>query len=204
MKSIKLLRNIIEFFKYNKGGSLKNMILEYRNYKKYDKKLRQLDNWVNFKEYCRYYWLINYKNKVVVDYGADIGSSAIYFLSKGATKVFCYEIEKNAIKKYNEIVKYMPEFKNLDLINKVKYNIKNAKGEILKMDIEGSEERLLSKSYLDNFQEFIIALHPQDIKARSYKHLSNLLKSNGGFVYGEIFNKKGLAEEIWIKTNNPR
>ena len=84
------------------------MILEYKNYKTYDKKLRQLDNWVNFKEYCRYYWLINYKNKVVVDYGADI-------------------------------------------------------------------------------------------KARSYKRLSNLLKSNGGFVYGEIFNKKGLAEEIWIK-----
>ena len=98
----------------------------------------------------------------------------------------------------------MPEFKNLDLINKVKYNIKNAKGEILKMDIEGGEERLLSKSYLDNFQEFIIALHPQCIKARSYKRLSNLLKSNGGFVYGEIFNKEGLAEEIWIKTNNPR
>ena len=108
------------------------------------------------------------------------------------------------LKKYDEIVKYMLEFKNLDPSNKVKYNIKNAKGEILKMDIECGEEKLLSKSYLDNFQEFIIALHSQDIKARSYKHLSNLLRSNSGFVYGEIFNKEGLAEEIWIKTNNPR
>jgi hypothetical protein len=202
MEPIKLLHNTIDYFKYNKGGSLKNMVLDYRNYRIYDKKLRQLDSWVNFKEYCRYYCLIDYKNKVVVDYGADVGSSSIYFLSKGAAKVFCYEIGKDAIKKYNSVVKYMPEFKNLNLIDKVKYNMKYAKGEVLKMDIEGAEERLLSKAYLENFKEFIIALHPQEIKAKSYKRLSNLLRSKGGFVYGKIFNKSGLAEEIWVKTNN--
>ena len=174
------------------------MILEYEYYRKYDKKLRQLDNWVNFKEYCRYYWPINYKNKVVVDYGAEIGSSAIYFLSKGASKVYCYEIDKSKIKKFN-VVKGMPEFKQFDLGNRIKYNPLKAKGDILKMDIEGSEAKVLSERYIDHFSKFIIALHPQQISSKKFLYLSNMLKNKGARVYGKVMNSKGLAEVIYIK-----
>ena len=158
-----------------KGGSFKNLVIEYSRYKEWNKKLNKIDKSGDFKEYSRYYSSINYLGKIVVDWGADIGSSAIYFLSKGARKVYCYEVDKSKIKKFN-VVKDMPEFKQFNLRDTVEYNIPNAKGTILKMDIEGSEAKVLSEEYLGHFSKFIIALHPQQISAKKFVYLSNMLK----------------------------
>ena len=189
---------IIKYLKMYNGGNFLNLVTEYFKYKKWNKKLNSIDKSGDFKEYSRYYSSINYKNKIVVDWGADIGSSAIYFLSKGASKVYCYEIDKNKIKKFN-VVKGMPEFKQFDLSNRIKYNPSKAKGDILKMDIEGSEAEVLSEKYIDHFSKFIIALHPQQISSKKFLYLSNMLKNKGARVYGRVMNSKGLAEVIYIK-----
>ena len=67
------------------------------------------------------------------------------------------------------------------------------------MDIEGAETKILSGEYLNHFSKFIIALHPQQISAKRFIYLSNILKKQGGHIYGGIFNSKGIAEVIWIK-----
>lgn len=198
MSVFELMHRIIKYLKMYKGGNFLNLVIEYFRYREWNKKLNKLDKSGDFKEYSRYYSSINYRNKTVVDWGADIGSSAIYFLSKGASKVYCYEVDKSKIKKFN-IAKSMPEFRQYNLRNKIKYNIPNAKGDILKMDIEGSEAKVLSEEYLNYFSKFIIALHPQQISAKKFVYLSNILKKHGGHIYGEVFNSKSLAEVIYIK-----
>ena len=198
MSIFELIRRTIKYLEMYKGGSFKNLVIEYSRYKEWNKKLNKIDKSGDFKEYSRYYSSISYLEEIVIDWGADIGSSAIYFLSKGARKVYCYEVDKSKIKKFN-VVKDMPEFKQFDLRDTVEYNIPNAKGTILKMDIEGSEAKVLSEEYLNHFSKFIIALHPQQISAKNFVYLSNMLKKQGGHTYGEVFNSKGLAEVIYIK-----
>lgn len=198
MSVFELMHRIIKYLKMYKGGNFKNLVIGYFRYREWNKKLNKIDKSGDFKEYLRYYSSINYRDKIIVDWGADIGSSAIFFLSKGASEVYCYEIDKSKIKKFN-IVKDLSEFKQFDLRNKIKYNIPNAKGDILKMDIEGSEVKVLSEEYINYFSKFIIALHQQQISTKKFVYLSNMLKNKGGHVYGEVVLNSKVVEVIYVK-----
>ena len=49
-------------------------------------------------EYDKFYNNIDYNNKVVIDIGADIGSSAMYFLQHGANHVYGFSLDKQYFK----------------------------------------------------------------------------------------------------------
>ena len=178
-----------------KGGN-PLALLEYIKYYKYDKMLKMPEIGCNrFYEYCLFYAPLNYKNKVVVDYGADIGSSAIYFLSKGATKVIGIEIDKKA----KNISKNL-KFNEFNFKNAFAYTTqKHPKGDILKMDIEGAEKDILTKEYLKTFQQFAIGLHPFAYTTYFYNKLEKIILNLGGKRYGMV-SSQGKSEIVYIKT----
>ena len=88
MSIFELIRRTIKYLEIYKGGSFKNLVIEYSRYKEWNKKLNKIDKRGDFKEYARDYSSISYLEEIVIDWGADIGSSAIYFLSKGARRVY--------------------------------------------------------------------------------------------------------------------
>ncbi len=174
-----------------KGGN-PLALLDYINYYKYDKSLIPANKWVNFYEYCRFYSTLNYKNKVVVDYGADIGSSAIYFLSKGAKQVIGIEKDKKAINASKKL-----SFNKYSFKTKFYYTLKKyPKGDILKIDIEGAEADILTDNYLKEFKQFAIGLHPHAYSAGTYNKLENMLIRHGGKKYGLIKNETSSDSEI--------
>jgi FkbM family methyltransferase len=61
-----------------------------------------------------YYWDIDVQNKVVVDVGAFIGDSAIFFASRGAKVVYAYEPSKEF---YEIAIKNCSKFNNIFLFN---------------------------------------------------------------------------------------
>ncbi len=167
-------------------------LIEYTKYYKYDKMLKTAEVGVNFYEYCRFYSTLNYKNKVVVDYGADIGSSAIYFLSKGAKQVIGIEIDKKA----KQISKNL-KFNEFEFKKRFKYTTKyHPNGDILKMDIEGAENGLLTEQYLKGFKQFAIGLHPFAYSSSTYNRLENILLNCSGRKYGLVKNPADSRSEI--------
>jgi ribosomal protein L21E len=174
-----------------KGGNLFALI-DYISYFKYDLSLKPFGTWVNFYEYCRFYSTLNYKNKVVVDYGADIGSSAIYFLSKGAKQVIGIEIDKKAVDTSKKL-----SFNEFNFKIKFTYTLKkHPKGDILKMDIEGAEKDILTEEYLKGFKQFVIGLHPHAYSVYTFNTLENLLIRHGGKKYGMVKNESNTESEI--------
>lgn len=176
---------------------------DYFHYHKYQVAMRSMCPYINFYEYSRFYSTLNYQGKVVVDYGADIGSSAAYFISKGAKEVIGIEISKEA-KRINA----SPEFKQHYLGNIGKFrkafhytDEKYPKGDILKMDIEGAELGILTDKYLSGFRQFAIGLHPHAYSAKDYKKLHNLIIAHGGKKYGSVTNGKE-SEVMYIKEAN--
>ncbi len=90
----------------------------------------------------------NYKDKVILEIGADIGSSASYFLQHGAKKV--YSVEGN-IRYYNMLVENAKQME--DLCKPILMQVERAeqlkalfliyKFDLLHMDCEGCEKLLL-------------------------------------------------------------
>ena len=71
--------------------------LQHLKYAKLERELKPLCSWVDFYDYLWSYGSISWKGKVVLDIGADIGSSAIFFLMNGADYVYLLEKEKEYI-----------------------------------------------------------------------------------------------------------
>ncbi|BFI73641.1 hypothetical protein YN1_6280 [Nanoarchaeota archaeon] len=71
------------------------------------------------------YNILNVKDKVVLDIGAYIGDSAIYFIRRGAKKVYAYE----AVKEFYEIMLKNIELNNLqDKIISISYGVDCSNG----------------------------------------------------------------------------
>jgi FkbM family methyltransferase len=68
-------------------------IIEHIKYAKLEHELKPMCKWVDFYDYLWSYGSINWKNKIILDIGADIGSSALFFLMNGAK--FVYLVENN-------------------------------------------------------------------------------------------------------------
>ena len=132
------------------------------NYSGYDLKfkLNKFDDTEILKEIFvdEIYNFLNVKDKIVVDIGAFIGDTAIYFLIKGANMVISLEPDLNLFHVANMNINYFvnkyPEFLNKvvllnlgygfidlkDIVNK--YNIDHG---ILKIDCEGCEYNILNE-----------------------------------------------------------
>jgi len=125
---------------------------------------------INFKDYfckleCCYwhefdlaYGKLDVKDRTVTIIGNDCGSSALYFLLKGAKRIIGYEKEEQLNKKFKEIV-----CKDFNICDKVDINgewkgIEYPNTDILVMDCEGCEAKL-DFSQLQKYKQFCIAIH---------------------------------------------
>ena len=174
-----------------------------------ERNLKPLCKWVDFYDYLWSYSSLNYTDKVVLDIGADVGSSAIFFLLSGAKKVYMVENNPNYIKEYKRLkeIGYLNGIlSNTELIDASIIN--GLDFDILKMDCEGCELNLLTSTLLDKAKEFIVALHSPDIimnmqESASYKSIVYFLKSAvdvlsnkyGGHYFGKVNDK----EFVFIK-----
>jgi len=125
---------------------------------------------------------VDVKGRTVVDVGAGIGDSPIYFALNGAKKVYAFDvnttylernIRENNLKDVVEPIRCECGFSNnLDIIT-LKYNIPS--GSVLKVDCEGCEygffgvpPRLISR-----YHTIVIEYH------NGVRHLADLLRASG-------------------------
>ena len=104
------------------------------------------------------YSKLNAENKTVIIVGNDCGSTALYFLLKGAKKIIGFEKSEELNKKFKEKV-----CKDFNICDKVEIygewkgqNYPN--GNIFIMDCEGCESKL-NISQLQKYEQFCIAIH---------------------------------------------
>jgi fibrillarin-like rRNA methylase len=123
---------------------------------------------------------INWKNKQILDIGADFGSTAECFLAVGASKIYASEGDNNL---YNQLIEYAKDKPNIvpnkkwisspadfiDLFN-------NFKVDIVKMDIEGAEIHLLGvpDDILKSIKEYAIECHSIYIMNAILERFKNL------------------------------
>ena len=125
---------------------------------------------INYKDYfckleCCYwhefdlaYGKLDVKDKTITIIGNDCGSSALYFLLKGAKKVIGFEKSDELNKRFKEKV-----CKDFNICDKVEINGEWAGKEypstdIFVMDCEGCEAKL-DFSQLQKYKQFCIAIH---------------------------------------------
>jgi precorrin-6B methylase 2 len=122
---------------------------------------------------------LSFKGKVILDFGADYGSSAYYFWKKGATKVVAVEgnhenaekLKKNA-SKYRFIV---PVEKYVDSSDDFALLINHYHPDLTKVDVEGSEIHLLTckDETLVKVPEWLVECHSFE----AYKQLKRKFSS---------------------------
>jgi len=112
---------------------------------------------------------VDYKGKTVLDLGADYGSTAYYFLKKGAKAVVAVEGDEALASKlkrnYGEdarvscVTKWISSSKDFEEL------IRTYPCDIVKVDIEGAEVHLEKVSYeaLLSVNEWLIETHTQEI-----------------------------------------
>ena len=125
---------------------------------------------INYKDYfckleCCYwhefdlaYGRLDVKDKTITIIGNDCGSSALYFLLKGAKKVIGFEKSHELNKRFKEKV-----CKEFNICDKVEINGEWSGKEypntdVLIMDCEGCE-RNLDFSQLQKYKQYCIAIH---------------------------------------------
>ena len=138
-------------------------------------KLLKLQDSEWYAECDRYYNNFDVRDKIVVDIGADFGTSPLYFLAKGAKYVVGFSLEKQYFyhPKYMHIVgiDYYPEdslkmweietgndpLKTIDIDLEIQPEVPIS-DMVLKCDAEGWEWNL-SAGFIDSMHDWIIALH---------------------------------------------
>ena len=125
---------------------------------------------INFKNYfckleCCYwhefeqaYGRLDVKDKTITIIGNDCGSSALYFLLKGAKRIIGYEKSEDLNKKFKEKV-----CKDFQICDKVEIHGEWSNNlypdtDIFVMDCEGCEAKL-NVSQLQKYKQFCIAIH---------------------------------------------
>ena len=167
--------------------------LQHRKYAQLEKELKPLCKWVDFYDYLWSYGSINWKGKVVLDIGADIGSSAIFFLMNGADYVYLLEKEKEYKATYETIKRAYPILKNSTMLNSLAYMPPSI--DVLKMDCEGCELSLLTEELLNKSKEFVIGLHKPQLDDYQFEQKRRLLEKHGGKYFGNV----NGGEHVWIK-----
>jgi len=120
------------------------------------------------------YGRLDVKGKVVVDVGASIGDTAIYFSLKGAKHVYGFEVNSQRWGLSRENLK-KNSIKNATLyLSPFKPSLVKQKASVLKVDCEGCEYSLFRKlgAGLKNFDQIIVEYHMGS--AELSKRLSSL------------------------------
>ncbi len=105
------------------------------------------------------YSRLGVKNRIVVDVGASIADSPIYFTLNGAKHVYGYEPDKNRYEMALENIKLNNMGAKITMYNKP-YDGKHARNNaVIKIDCEGCEYSLVKNPYLKHFRELIMEYH---------------------------------------------
>jgi len=127
-------------------------------------------------DYEQCWGCVSYKDKTVLDLGADYGSTAHYFLKKGAKKVIAVEGEEILARKLKE---NFGEDSRVSCVSKwisksehIEWLIKTYPCDIVKVDIEGAEIHIekVSPEALLSVNEWLIETHTKQI----YDNLARL------------------------------
>lgn len=128
-----------------------------------------------------FHWgFINWKGKVILDVGADYGSTAECFLASGATKVICVDGDEG---NYSCILGFVSDKKDKVIPHKKWIcspdniaEILTNKVDIVKMDIEGAEIYFLRvpDNIIKSVKEYAIESHNHDLRDKIIEKLRNL------------------------------
>lgn len=118
------------------------------------------------KEYPQSYVYIDVKGKTVLDIGADVGTSALWFIGHGAEKVICYSLDKQEV--FNDKIVWCGEWHG-----------EYIPADVLKIDCEGCE-CMLTPELINKYQEWYIAVHTF---SSCYNPLREYLEQNGKLVF---------------------
>ncbi|MGC8588904.1 MAG: hypothetical protein ACP5LI_07775 [Hydrogenobaculum sp.] len=168
--------------------------LQHRRYAKLERELKPLCKWADFYDYIWSYGKIFWYDKVVLDIGADIGSSALFFLLNGASKVYLVEKEEEYRQTYRKLKEKYPLLQKTELIEPK--DINKVQFDVLKMDCEGCEFYMLNEDLLTNSNEFVIGLHKPQLDEYQFEQKKRLIEKYGGRYYGSVNNE----EFLFIKT----
>lgn len=131
-------------------------------------------------DYNRHWNFTSFRNKIILDLGADYGSTAYYFLKKGASKVIAVEGDKQLAEK---LMRNFQNDRRVICINcfitdeeQISDLISSYHPDLIKVDIEGYEKLLLNLSKEDLKElEWLIEAHSDEI----YESLKRFLLTNG-------------------------
>ena len=120
---------------------------------------------IHDEDYESHWGKIEYDGKVVLDVGADIGSTADFFLRKGAMKVIAVEGSKVCFEKLkinaNAIKAITPVSLFVNRPDQIECLILKTAPDIVKMDIEGCEANLfqISDEIFKKVPEYVVEVH---------------------------------------------
>ena len=117
-----------------------------------------------YSEDYSHHWPLDVKGKTVIDIGADYGSTAYYFMSKGAIRVICVEGNPTLYRQLQANMRFLPNcvsvYRNIQSPADFTDILRNT-AETVKVDVEGAEKHLLQvePSLLQQHYEWIIEMH---------------------------------------------
>lgn len=117
-------------------------------------------------EYPLSYKYIDVKDKIVLDIGADIGTSAKWFIEQGASKVIAYSLDLQEI--FDDKIEWHFE-----------WNGEYVFAQVLKIDCEGCE-CMLTPELINRYPEWYIAIHTF---SKCYNEMKKYIKRIGKLVY---------------------
>lgn len=111
---------------------------------------------------------LNVKGKVVYDIGASVGDTALYFLLRGAKRVYGYEADEARYqtslqnwRNLKQLEDFIPFNNRVEALGSITFEPNS----VLKMDIEGGEYeifRTANRGDLANIEEIILEFHKGD------------------------------------------
>jgi len=115
------------------------------------------------------YGFVNYKGKVVLDVGADYGSTAAFFLSRGAVQVVAVEGAEEFFSQLEENAREVPQVTPVKCLVSSPQDfeglIATYQPDIVKVDCEGCERHLLNVSTktFRKVSEYLLETHTDEL-----------------------------------------
>jgi len=156
-----------------------------------------------YSENYEHHWPINVKGRIILDLGADYGSTAEYFLRKGAARVICVEGNPSYYRRLQENLKYLPNciaiYKYLRSPGDFVEVLANY-ADVVKVDVEGAEKYLLGveRPFLLQHEQWIIELHRNIDKKALINHFEQV-----GFYLINKFNFAWGLTVVHFSRNHP-
>lgn len=123
-------------------------------------------------DYERFWGHVNYTGKVVLDIGADYGSTASFFLKKGASQIIAVEGNKENFNQLKANAKNIPSVipieRRVESPKQFEELILEYEPDILKADCEGCEVYLadIQDSIFSKVTSYVLEVHTESIWGR--------------------------------------